>query len=228
MLVLLFSAFNAEAAAFNMEGKVYEGIGKLAGQPLDFWTTVTFDDEDADISIAGAFTLSGAYTATKTGQTVSLSVKMANGKSYMLKSTDGGSSFQGDVTLNGQTVKLWVLEVAATHKAADLTPEELKNILTSPDGYTSFIIVGINGGKMSVTSDFTFNSDGTYTLTCDSPAIQKIFGNAKGTFTVGQSYVTLTDSTGKTVTGKIYDNGTYIDIPFGTSGGTTLSMVLIR
>lgn len=226
-IAAFMTAFSSHAA--TLAGKHYEGIGKVAGQAIDFWVTIDFDDEDAEYKVAGAFNISGAYTVSKTAAATTVSVKSPGGKTNTLKSTDGGSSFEGSVTLNGKVVKLWVLEVPASHKACDLPAAELTNVIASTEGYTSFIRVNLpNGAQMCVTSDFKFNADGTYTLTCDTPAIQKIFGNMKGTFKVSGSEITLTDATGKIVTGKVYDNGIYISIPFGTAQGMTLSMVLIR
>ena len=217
------------ASAASLAGKHYEGIGKAAGQAVDFWVTIDFDDEDAEYNVADAYDFAGAYTVSKTASAMTVSVKAPGGKRITLKSTDGGASFEGSVTLNGQVVKLWVVEVPSRHKACDLPADKLTDVLCSPDGYTSFIRISMpTGGEMCVASDFTFNADGTYTITCDSPSMQKIFGNMKGTFKVEGSEVTLTDSTGKVVTGKVYDNGIYITIPFGSAQGMTLRMVLIR
>lgn len=63
MLFALLGVFNVSAV--TLEGKHYEGVGKAKGQAIDFWTTVNFDDEDAEISVANAVNLAGGYTATK-------------------------------------------------------------------------------------------------------------------------------------------------------------------
>ena len=82
---------------------------------------------------------------------------------------------------------------------------------------------------MSATSDCTLNTaDHTFTMTCDSPAMQKIFGNMQGTYKVEGDAIVLTDSTGKTVTGTIYLDGMYVAIPIGSAGGMDLSLILIR
>lgn len=167
-IAAFMTAFSSHAA--TLAGKHYEGIGKVAGQAIDFWVTIDFDDEDAEYKVAGAFNISGAYTVSKTAAATTVSVKSPGGKTNTLKSTDGGSSFEGSVTLNGKVVKLWVLEVPASHKACDLPAAELTNVIASTEGYTSFIRVNLpNGAQMCVTSDFKFNADGTYTLTCDTP-----------------------------------------------------------
>lgn len=227
VLFALLGVFNV--AAVTLEGKHYEGVGKAKGQAIDFWTTVNFDDEDAEISVANAVNLAGGYTATKAGNNLTVSVKVpGSAAKTLLKSNDNGATLEGDVTVNGQPVKLWLLETPMRHKEATGSTEAIASAVSSSDGYTSFIRVSMPGGEMCVTSDFAFNPDGTYTLTCDNAALQNIFGNMKGTYSIDGSKVTLTDTTGKTVTGTIYDDATYIKIPFGSVSGMTLTMVLIR
>lgn len=49
-----------------------------------------------------------------------------------------------------------------------------------------------------------------------------------GSYQVNDSDLVMTDASGNTVTGKIYDEGYYINVPMGTAQGIELSLILIR
>lgn len=183
MLVAIITMATAKAVTF--EGSHYEGIAKMAGQPIDFWTVLNFDDEDAMFNLANQFKLSGQYTAKTVGTTTTLTVKMSNGKTETFKTSDNGGSLEGTLSANGNSFKVWLLKVPAKKVASTLPNEELASIIGSKDGYTAFVKVNMNGAEMSATSDFTFNSaNNSFKMTCDSQVMQKIFGTMQGTYSV--------------------------------------------
>ena len=82
---------------------------------------------------------------------------------------------------------------------------------------------------MSATSDFALNADDhTFSMTCDSQGMQKIFGKMQGKYAVRDGKIIMTDSSGKVVEGTVYDNGKYVTVPMGKSSGLTLDLILIR
>lgn len=218
----------AHAVTFN--GNHYEGIAKLAGQPIDFWTVTNMDDEDIQINLGEAFKFMAGYTAKTVGQTTTLTLKAPGGGTGSLKTADNGESLEGSISINGQSFKLWLLKVPKKKAASTLSADELAATVGSPDGYTAFVRVSMpNGGKMSATSDFSLNAGSkTFKMTCDSPAMQKIFGTMQGSYSIEGDKIVMHDSAGKTVTGTIYNDGTYIEVPMGSAQGMTLDLILIR
>lgn len=228
-IAALFVAFTASAAV-NLNGKHYQGIGKIKGQPIDFWVDMNFDDTDIEFDVSKAFNFGAAYTAKTVGKKVTVTAKIPGSTPAILTSTDGGETFQGKISLNKQPVDLWVLSIPANLKASDKPAAELEAVVGDADGYTAFVLVGLPQGQtMCATSEFAFNgADKTFKMTCDSPAIQKIFSTMQGTYKVEGSELTMTDSTGKTVTGTIYDDGYYLKVPLGSAQGISLTLILIK
>lgn len=218
------------SAAANLDGWRYQGIAKIKGQPIDCWVDMRLDDTDIDFNVAEMFKFGAEYTVTSAGDKMTVSAKVPGSQAATFSSTDAGSSLQGKVTLNGQMFDMWVLKVPAEPKASSKPAEELAAVVGAPDGYTSFVLVGLPGGQlMSATSDFVLDAaDNTFKMTCDTPTVQQIFSNMHGSYRVEGSELVLTDSTGKTVRGNICDDGYYITVPIGSAQGISLSLVLIR
>lgn len=217
------------AYALNLNGARYVGQAKLAGQPIDFWTVMTCDDEDADINIAGAFSLSGEYTFTQ-GTNATLKINLY-GKPYILKSTDGGSSFTGSITYQGKKFDLWILKVPSEMTPASETTDQLEKIVSSSDGYTVFLSLTQNGAKMCVPADAAFNAGSkSLSVTFDNATFQKMFGNLqKCSYSIQGNKITLTEAASRfNQTGTIYDSGNYIEIPLGSAQGMQLSLIFIR
>lgn len=216
--------------ALDLDGARYEGQAKMAGQPLDFWTVVTFDDEDADFNIANVIKPSGEYTLTGTGDNLTLTIKIGTGK-YILKSNDGGGSFTGTITARDNKFTLCILKVPAKQVAATQPTSELDKIVGSEDGYTAFLHVVQQGGKFCIPADITFDAiNHGCKVTFDNASFQKMFGNLQSCkYSVDGSKITLYSTTVNfTATGTIYDSGNYISIPMGNAQGMDISLILIR
>lgn len=228
--VLAFSSLAAIAAPATLDGKHYQGIAKIPGQPIDCWVDLECDATDFDFNVAETFKFSAGYMATATGDNMNIKVTVPGGAVTTFTSSDAGSSLEGKITLNGQALSVWVLQVPSTLTPSAKTGAELDAVVGSSDGYTAFVRIGLpNGQLMCATSEFALNSaDHTFSMTCDSPTISQIFGKMHGSYQVNGSDLVMTDASGNTVTGKIYDEGYYINVPMGTAQGIELSLILIR
>ena len=228
-LIIAFSCLNASAADI-FKGSHYQGIGKIKGQPIDAWVDMVIDDGDLEFNMANSFEFAAECTTSGQGDKATLSVKMPGSGTVPLKTTDGGSTLTGTFSRLGQQIDLWLLKVPKKLIPSELSSTELDNIVGSTDGYTAFITVDMpNSQKMCATSEFTLSSaDHSFSMICDSPAVQKIFGKMQGTYTVNGNTLELTDTTGTKAGGKICDNGNYISIPMGGAQGINLTLVLIR
>lgn len=215
------------ASAINYNGAHFQGIGKVAGKPLDFWVDIEMDDEEADINIGNINKLTAEYKPGGTTSKPTFSVQVPRSTTAVFKSDDGGESYTGTIKINGLTIDLWFLKVPRKLKPSQLTDEELNKIISSPDGYTCFAQLETQGILACVTSDFTF-ADGRFDMQCDSAEIQKMFSNFNGTYSVENGQLNLVAATGTKLTGKIYDNGKYLVVPVGSKGGMTLKLILIR
>lgn len=235
IVIMLLVAFGWAAQSINaapspLNGKHYQGIGKIKGQPIDCWVDLLFDDSDVEINVSDTYRFAASYTAKTVGNKTTVSAKIPGSPAATFTSTDGSSTLQGKLTLNGQAIDIWVLSVPAKLKQADKPAAELEKVVGDPDGYTAFVLIGLpNGQKMCATSDFVFNAaDKSFNMTCDSPSIQKIFSTMHGSYRVDGNELVMTDATGKTVRGTLYDDGYYIKVPMGSASGITLSLVLIK
>ncbi|MBD5232449.1 MAG: hypothetical protein HDS66_09930 [Bacteroidales bacterium] len=228
-LAALLICLSASAADL-FKGCRYQGIGKIQGQPIDAWVNMTVDDGDLEFNMANTFDFAAEYTVSGTGDNATMSVKMPGSGTVPLKTADGGSSITGSFTRLGQKIDLWLLRIPTQLTPSTLPASELDGIVGSSDGYTSFVTIKLpNGQEMCATSDFILSAaDHSFKMTCDSPAMQKIFGTMQGSYQVNGSNLVLTDATGKTSSGEICDNGNYIKIPMGSAQGMTLNLVLIR
>lgn len=228
MAVALIGLLSVSAYAINFSGKHYQGIGKVAGHPLDYWVTLEMDAEDAEVSVGQVYNFMGAYTATGSGDSSTLTIAVPSSPKATLKTTDGGSTLTGNISLDGKKIDLWLLQVPRKLKETQKPSEELMDILASPDGYTCFVQLRQSGGVLCVTSDFNFNNEGRFNIVCDNPQIQEMFENIKGSYSVEGSNVVLTTDKGPVLKGTIYDDGNYLIIPVGAKGGMDMTLVLIR
>lgn len=218
------------SAADIFKGSRYQGIGKIKGQPIDTWVNMTVDDGDLEFNMANAFDFAAEYTLSGQGNNAVMKVKMPGSGVVALTSTDGGSTITGSFNRMGQQIDLWLLRIPAKLTASTLPDSQLDGIVGSPDGYTAFVTISLpNGQEMCATSEFLLSSaDHSFKMTCDSPTVQKIFGTMQGSYKVEDHRLMLTDTTGKSVSGEICDDGNYIKLPMGTAQGITLNLVLIR
>lgn len=214
-------------SALSYNGAHFQGIGKVAGKPMDYWVDIEMDDEEADISIGELYRFTGVYTASGTTARPAFTVNIPRVGKVLFQSDDKGESYTGTVKHNNETIQLWFLKVPRKLKASQLPDNELYDIISSPDGYTCFAQLETRGTLLCVTSDFSFD-DGSFQMMCDSAEIQKMFSNFKGTYSVEGGSLNLVASTGTKMNGKIYDNGKYLEIPVGSKGGMTLKLILIR
>lgn len=226
ILLILVTAFNCLAAPANLKGCKYVGIAKVNGSPIDFWVSVEFDTQDAEVNVGNAYNFFALYTASGDSNTITIDVP--GSPKCILKSQDKGESCQGTLTINGNSMKLWLLKIPRKLKIAEVETEELRKIVSSPEGYTSFVQLSKGGGLFCVTSDFFFHKDGLFEISCDSPSLQQIFENMRGRFDIEGSQVNLNLNSGASITGTIYDNGNYISIPVGTKDGMDMTVILIR
>lgn len=231
-IILIFLCLIALAPslhAISLNKYYYQGIGKIPNKPLDYWVTLEFDDEDADFNIGDLFKFMGGYKCSNKGNDLSLTIEIPGSSKASLTSTDNGQSLSGKVpTFDGQ-VQLWVLKVPKKLKQSQLSDNELEPIIASSDGYTCFAILKPqSGGKLSVTSDFTFTPGNKFKMICDSPSVQEIFKNFQGSYSISNGEIELHTENGTVLKGNIYDDGNYLMIPVGSKNGMDLTLVLIR
>lgn len=225
--IFIFVALIAKAN--NVSDIMYEGIAKVEGHPMDFWTTINFNGDQVRIKLASSVTIKGDYTLTSNGDKCNLIIDSTTGKHIELSSADGGSTFEGTVPFRGQNAKVWLLRVPKEHTPCSMPDNELDKIVGSSDGYTAFVRIKMQNMLLSATSDFSLNSaNHTFSMKCDTEGLQKIFSNMHGSYSVSDGKIIMKDSAGMTVTGSIYDNGLYIVIPMANSGGMEVELVLIR
>ena len=215
--------------ALNLNKYYYQGIGKIPDKPLDYWVTLEFDDEDADFNIADMFKFMGGYKCIDKGKDINISVEIPGSSKATLTSKDNGLSISGKVQTYEGPVQLWLLKVPRKLKKSTLSDSELEPIIASSDGYTCFAILKPQGGgKLSVTSEFSFTPGNRFKMICDSPSVQEIFKNFEGNYSITEGVITLKTDSGTVLKGNIYDDGNYLMIPVGTKNGMDLTLVLIR
>lgn len=228
-LAALFIFVAAIATANNVSDFMYEGIAKVKGHPMDFWTTINFNGDQARIKLASSVTIKGGYSLTSNGDKCDLIVDSTTGKHIELSSADGGSTFEGTVPFRGGTAQVWLLRVPKEHAPCSMADNELDKIVGSSDGYTAFVRIKMQNMLMSATSDFSLDvADHSFSMKCDTEGLQKIFSTMHGSYKVADGKIVMEDSIGMTVTGTVYDNGSYIIIPMASSAGTEIELVLIR
>lgn len=228
LVSIFFSVFNVNAV--KLKGSKYEGAARAKGNAYDYWVTMEMDGEDAEFDVANILNFMGAYTDTQSGDNVTISIKMPGKPNTVLKSTDGGESFTGQMKTDLGDLELWLLKVAKKHKPTEVANEELTNIINSEDGYTCFMIVNVNGRLASMTGEFKFYKDGRFRLLCDNPTMQEILNNFKGSYKVENGVVIMDTDRGVVMKAPVYDEGMYIDVPvnLSASGITIDSLKLIR
>ncbi len=224
------SATKAAAAAkkVDLNGYYYEGALKMEGSAGDLFSTLGFEGTEATVDFADALTLPVGYTATEA--TGKMTVKLSSDKvSSTLTSDDKGESFTGSLTLGRNTAKAWYVKVKKDHVVPTIEDSQLEEIVGSPDGYTAFVIGEQGGQKMCFMADAVFKAAGkSYTVTFDNATLQKVFGKMAGPYSVKDKVLTMTDEDGSTISGKVYDDGTYIMLPMPGAQGFDFSLILIR
>ena len=206
----------------------YQGIGKMAGKPSDLWVILELDGEDGDYNIGDAYKFLGAYTTTGSGNNLTVSIKVPGMPNSVLKTTDGGESFEGKVSLPmNQNLDLWLLKVPKKLKPAEESKEELTRVIGLPDGYNSFLLMRQNTGIYCVTGEVSF-SNGRFSIYADTPSLQDLLRNMKGEYEVEGNSLKLKTVSGHQLKGEIFNNGNYIKIDLGSGAGMKLSMILIR
>lgn len=228
LAAILLTLFGASAAGLN--GSRYQGIAKIKGQPIDCWVDMNFDDTDIEFNIANTFNFGAGYTLNSAGDNWTVTAKVPGSAPAKLTSDNGGGTLQGNISLNGNSLALWVLKVPATLTPSDKPAAELEKVIGDADGYTAFVIIDLPGGqKMCATSEISFDAaNKTYKMSCDSPSLQKIFSTAYGSYKVEGSSLVLTDAAGHVTQGSIYDDGYYLKAPMGSESGITLTLVMIK
>lgn len=216
------------AFALDLNRKHYQGIAKRAGDPLDYWVTIDFDDEDAKVNIGGISSFYGAYTIKGKGENATVTIQVPRGNSGMIKTSDGGESFEGNLKNYLGNLNLWILRVPSKFKPTELVSDELKQTISSKDGYTAFIKLEQSEGVACSTSEFIFSPDGRFSMKCDSPSLQEIFENIRGTYYFEGNNMILKTDAGPTLDATIYNDGTYISIPLGRKRGMDMEIILIR
>lgn len=217
------------AYSVNLAGCRYEGICTLPGDLVDNWATIELDGEDAEFDFGGQMNFMSPYKVTGTGKNLTLTSTIPGGIKWILQSKDGGDTFEGSLPFGGQTIKTWLLNVPAKRVPATQDETSLKEIISSNDGYTSFIkIYKPDGGVACITGDFNFGENDSFSIKCDSELVQNIFSNLSGTYKVEKDKIVLIDNQGTVLHGSIYSDGTYIVIPLGQNGSKRLEMILIR
>lgn len=225
----LFMFVSTIATAYNVSDFMYEGIAKVKGHPLDFWTTINFNGDQARIKLASSVTIKGRSSLTSNGDKCYLIVDSSTGKHIELSSADEGSTFEGTVPFRGEAAQVWLLRVPKEHTPCSIADNELDKIVGSSDGYTAFVRIKMQNTLMSATSDFLLDAtDHSFSIKCDTEGLQKIFSAMHGSYKVAGGKIVMKDSTGMTVTGTIYDNGSYIIIPMTRSAGMEIELILIR
>lgn len=228
LVSVFFTVFNMNAV--KLKGSKYEGAARAKGNAYDYWVTMEMDAEDAEFNVANILNFMGEYTDTQSGKNVTISIKIPGKPNAVLKSTDGGESFSGQMKTDLGDLELWLLKVAKKHKPTEMPNEELTNILNSEDGYTCFMIVNVNGKLGSMTGELKFYKDGRFRLLCDNQTMQEILKNFKGSYKVENGVVILDTERGVVMKAPVYDEGIYIDVPvnLSASGITIESLKLIR
>lgn len=220
---------SATGATVSLADSYYEGIMKIAGQPMDLYISVKLTSAtEGSLNMGGMGEMPITYSATKSGG--KMSVKLSNKAiSSSLTSKDKGSSLEGTLSLPSAKAEVWLVKVNETHTAPTVSDEELTTIVGSPDGYTAFVIGEQKGQKVCFTADCVLKgTDNTWAVTFDNATAQNIFGNMQGTYSIENGKLLAEDSAGKTSTADIYDDGTYIIFPLGSGNGFTFNMVLVR
>lgn len=223
MLVIPFASF-----ATDFQGKHYDGIAKLKGQALDFWTTLEFDDVDAEVNVGDVLNFLAKYSKSQVGNAENISFTAPGSKKTVLKTTDGGESITGSIEINGKSYEVWLLRVPRKHKPVEMSDDELMSIVSSPDGYTCFAVLERDEGKACATTELVLDQDSRFSIVCDNSYMQDFFKNMKGKYSVEDGKITLTTDMGPSFTGEIFDNGTYLKIPIGTNRGMRMTFILIR
>lgn len=228
--LMFFACMTLSASAADLDGVTYQGIAKMPGQPVDLWTTVDINGSELKYNLADMATFSGNVTTKDVAGKLTVSGSLQPGDAPItLTSSDGGSSFEGKFTLRGTPLSTWLLRVPSELTPATQSTQELIDIVGNGNGYTSFVLVAMNGGMSCVTADFSLDkASGAWKITCDSEKLQQIFENLHGEYSIDGANITFTNSLGRSFSGTIYDNGNYIKSSLGSAGGVNLSLVLIR
>ena len=204
---------------FSMLADRYEGLCKLPGfNDASEWVELTITGNKIHLDLGeGVIEFDG--TCKKTG-VKTLVINSSSLKSPItLTTNDKGQSYSGSSKLpGGQKMDFWFLKVPEELVESTLSDEQLKEIVTSKDGYTAFLKLNDGNITLALTYDLELDKDGHYKFIGDSPIFNQLINNFReGEFEISDGKITLIKNS-DTVSGTIYDNGKYITIPLGKGG----------
>lgn len=211
-------------------GTEYEGIGKANGQMMDLWITIDINNNQAQVDLGGgALKFTGICKRSGTAQNPVYQIT-ADKLAFTLKSADAGSTLEGKLPLgNNNFLDLWLLKKPNNLVPSTLSDQELKTILESKDGYTSFIQMITNEGTQALTSDFMFEPNGSYKFFGDSTKLDELLEKINGSYQVSNGEIIFKLGNEMERRGIIYNNGDYIRVPLGqVVRGGNFTIVLIK
>lgn len=212
----------------NLKGRIYYGIGKLPGNPMDLALEFDVNGNVMNFNFGHAVKKNYPCKWVQNGNNVRLEISTPDGKTAVLDSSDDGESFNGKMDFNGKQMQIWVLKDFPHTFTCKINPSLLNDVLAK-DTYTAFCEMETSGQTACMTGEFKFGKDGSFKLICDSPEVQKMFGNFKGTYKVGKDgELLLKTVAGPVLEGSIRGQGNKIIVPVGSKGGMKLTMKLIR
>lgn len=206
----------------------YLGIGIINGQPIDFCVDLELDGEDAEYNVGEVYHFLSSYTSTSTGKNITVTVKVPGYPVSVLKSTDGGKTFEGTITLSLGPIKLWLLKVPRKLKQTDKGKQEIYSIINSGKEYSAFVRIEKGGGKFMVKGNFEFLKENGFIFNTDNPSLRNLFSGFNGTYEIENNKILLTKENGNSLLGTVYDDGNYIIIPIGREDGMDMEIILVR
>lgn len=210
----------------SLEGDYYEGLVKIPGSPMDGFCTMKFEGSNVIINMADRAQPVVKCSATEAAGKIT--VKLIDPLKGTITSKDNGSSFEGSFSVPQMKYQVWVVKVNENHVTPTMSDNELAAIIGNPDGYTGFFLFAINGMVGTIPTEVTMHDDSTFTFTMDNDQLQKFFKKDPIGYKIVDKKMVVTLPDGQEVTGEIYDDGTYIRIPFGRSDGADVALFLIR
>ncbi len=211
----------------SLNGNYYEGLLKFPGQPMDGFCTFKFDESGVLVNIAAIAQVPLECSASEAAGKILL--KITGNCTGTLTSRDNGSSFDGRFTFGDQKTQVWVVKVNENHETPTMEDSELAAIIGNPDGYTGFFLFVDKSMVGCIPTEVTMNDDSTFSFTLDNATLQQLFKKEPLGYKIVDKKMVVTLPGGYELSGNIYDDGTYISIPFGRQqGGTDIALFLIR
>lgn len=214
----------------KIKGNYYKGLLKLYQQPMDAFTTMILDDNNATFYMMND-DLELPYTMKKNGNTEVLDFKMREGLNHTLTSKDHGLSWVGTIGAAEGKYKwdFWLLKWPYTFFFCHMLPEYLKPIICDPDGYNVIIVFDDpRSGTLAAMAEAYFKEDGNFYIKYDNPLMKNHFQSIQGTFSIEDSRIILKADQGTTLVGYIQDNGDFISINMGQISGNSSNLYIIR